>query len=256
MKQLKRSTWILLVLAMMLVVSLLSAAGGAKLGSRYARNIQCCDMPRYRNIWLSVREELGFATFYSQIGQDKWVLEKVFPGVKDGFFLDVGSADGTRLSNTKALEERGWTGLCIDPFPTNMQGRSCQMVKEVVFSKAGVRMTFQASGDVGGITDTLGLWKGRAMQAPSVELTTTTLRDILERNKAPRYIHFISLDIEGAELEALKGFPFDTHKVGAFAIEHNFEEPKRTQIHELLRQQGYKHAHAWEQDDFFVPEGG
>jgi FkbM family methyltransferase len=238
---------------LLVVVALASGFAGAKIGKQYERNRACCQTPRGRNIWLSIRETLGLVTFPSQIGQDKWVLETVFPDVKDGFFVDVGSADGTLLSNTKALERKGWRGICIDPFPTNMEGRTCQMLKEVVFSEAGKRVRFQASGEIGGITDTLGVWKERALNAPTVEFTTLTLGDILERTNAPRFIHFVSLDIEGAELEALKGFPFDRYKLGALAVEHNDEEPKRSEIARLMKSYGYRRSHSWQQDDFYLP---
>ena len=66
-------------------------------------------------------------------------------------------------------------------------------------------------------------------------------------------IHFVSLDIEGAELEALTAFPFETTRVGAWAIEHNLEEPKRTRIAELLRRHGYVRVHTYKQDDFYAP---
>lgn len=242
--------------ALLVLVAFGSGYVGLKLGRLYERNRLCCETPRARNLSLAWREMLGLTRFYSQIGQDRWVLETVFPDVKDGFFLDVGSADGTLLSNSRALEERGWSGICIDPFPKNMAGRTCQMLKEVVFSESGKRVKFQASGDVGGVAETLGRWKGEAMGAPTVEFTTVTLRDVLERTRAPRLIHFISLDIEGAELEALKGFPFDRHKIGALAVEHNDEEPKRTQIEELMRRHGYRRVHSWFQDDFYLPERG
>jgi FkbM family methyltransferase len=244
----------LLAIAMLILVAWASASVGIKVGRQYERNRMCCETPRARNLSVAWRETLGLAKFYSQIGQDKWVLETVFPGVKDGFFLDVGSGDGTSLSNTKALEERGWRGLCIDPFPKNMQDRSCQMLKEVVFSETGKRVRFQASGDVGGVADTLGRWKGEALGSASVELTTVTLGDILERTKAPPFIHFVSLDIEGAELEALKGFPFDKYKIGAMAVEHNEEEPKRTEIETLMTRHGYRKVHSWYQDDFYLPQ--
>jgi FkbM family methyltransferase len=182
------------------------------------------------------------------------VLETVFPEVTNGFFLDVGSADGTYLSNTKALEQKGWKGICIDPFPTNMQGRTCTMLKEVVFSEVGKLVRFQAHGDLGGVADTLGVYKDRAMKAPTVEFRTTTLREILERTKAPPLIHFMSLDIEGAELEALEGFPFDKYRIGALAVEHNDEEPKRSEIAALMKSHGYRRSHTWYQDDFYVPE--
>ena len=40
------------------------------------------------------------------------------------------------------------------------------MLKEVVFSEAGRRMTFHVSGEIGGINETLGVWKDRALKGP------------------------------------------------------------------------------------------
>jgi len=112
---------------------------------------------------------------------------------------------------------------------------------------------FVAAGAIGGIIDTLGRWKGMPKGAPIAEFTTVTLGDILERAQAPRFIHFVSMDIEGGELEAIKGFPFDKYQIGALMVEHNFEELKRTQISELLKSHGYKRVHTWMELDFYVP---
>ena len=87
---------------------------------------------------------------------------------------------------------------------------------------------------------------------PTVELTTTTLGDILERAHAPEYIHYMSLDIEGAELKALQGLPLDKYTFGALNIEHNDEEPKRSDILALLTRHGYTRTHTWFQDDYYV----
>ena len=248
----KLSKAALSTIAMLLVaVALSSGFVGVKLGRQYERNGVWL-IPRYQKIVLSAKETLGLATFHSQIGQDKWVSEAVFPDLKNGFFLDVGSADGTIDSNTKALEQKGWTGICIDPFPRNMQDRTCQMFKEVVFSQAGKVVKFRAAGELGGIEDTLGTWEDVARKAQSVEFTTVTLGDILERAKAPSFIHFVSLDIEGAEFEALKGFPFDKYQIGALDVEHNYEEPKRSNIEALMKSHGYKRVRTWYQDDFYV----
>jgi len=173
--------------------------------------------------------------------------------VRDGYFVDVGSADGVIESNTKALEEHGWKGICVDPFPTNMQGRTCTMMKNVVSSVSGQTVRFHPSGLLGGIAGTLGKWKDVAESAPAVEFSTVTLAEILGRNRAPAFIHFMSLDIEGAELEALKGIPFDKYRFGAMAIEHNDEEPKRTEILKFLEERGYRRSHTYQQDDFYVP---
>jgi FkbM family methyltransferase len=236
-------------------VALGSGYVGAKLGSQSQFNALCCQIdPTSRRLVVSAKEKLGLAIFYADNGQDKWVSEAVFPGVKNGFFLDVGSGDGTYISATKALEQKGWTGLCIDPFPRNMQDRSCQIVKEVVSNEAGQQVKFWRGKDWGGIEDTLGTEaKAVIHEAPFVELNTVTLGDILERAKAPRFINFVSMDIEGGELNALKGFPFDKYQMGALAVEHNYEEPKRSEIKELMKSHGYTRVHIWNHDDFYLP---
>ena len=230
---------------------LASASAGWTLGRELLANEWCCELPRSHNWQVSVGEILHLVRFYSQSGQDKWVLEVAFPDVRHGFFLDVGSADGIEDSNSKALEEHGWTGVCVDPFPTHMQTRTCRVFTEVVSDAAGKRVRFRASGQLGGIESSLGRWRDRAEQGPVVEFTTVTLADIVERAHAPRFIHYVSLDIEGAEYDALLGFPFDRYTVGILDVEHNYEEPKRARIAALMAARGYRLVRSWLQDDFY-----
>ena len=87
-------------------------------------------------------------------------------------------------------------------------------------------------------------------------MTTVTLDDMLARARAPSYIHYMSLDIEGAELEALRGLSLDRYTIGALVIEHNYELSKQTEIHKLLSNDGYIRTHSWRQDDFYVRQAG
>ena len=41
--------------------------------------------------------------------------------------------------------------------------------------------------------------------------------------------------------------------LGALALEHNYEEPKRTQLVEFLAARGYRRTHSYRQDDFYAP---
>jgi FkbM family methyltransferase len=248
-----RLPWVLFVLVLGTAVGLAVATFDEPFAQRFRENAACCQMPAWRNTVVSAREVLGLATYPSQSGQDKWVLDAMFPGETAGYFLDVGSGDGFEHSNTWALEQRGWSGICVDPFPSGMEGRRCRVFEDVVWSSAGREMTFHTADGVGGLADTLDRWKEEAVKAPTVRLKTVTLADILARARAPAFIHFVSLDIEGAELEALKAFPFDRHRVGAIVVEHNYEEPKRVQIVELLWRRGYERVHTYYQDDFFAP---
>jgi len=245
-----RITAVLLVV-MVVVLAVIAQRTGAV--ERFVENRRCCQLSPVRSAQVALAELAGDTEYPSEIGQDKWVLEKVFPGVRDGYFVDVGSGHGTIGSNSLALERRGWKGICIDPFPVHMEGRSCELFKEVVFSEAGRTMDFHTAGGLGGVADTLGAWSTKASQAPVVKMTTVTMGDILKRASAPSFINYISMDIEGAELEALKAFPFDQYRVGSWTIEHNREEPKRSQIVALLESHGYRRVHEWQQDDFFVP---
>jgi len=52
---------------------------------------------------------------YSQNKEEEVIL-KYFNG-QTGSFLDCGSNDGVTFSNTRALAERGWKGVLIEPSP-------------------------------------------------------------------------------------------------------------------------------------------
>lgn len=219
-----------------------------------SKGIDFWHMPRIEKLLWSLSEAVGLEEFHSDYGQDKWIARFLFPDVEDGYFVDVGSGDGVVSSNTKALEDLGWKGICVDPFPTNMEPRNCRLFKEVVYGVAGKKVCFRDAGFLGGIDDHMGLteeWPG-VKKARIVEFTTVTLDDILVRADAPEFIHYMSIDIEGAELEALKGFPFSKYKVGAFTIEHNLEEPKRSQIRSLLENKGYRFVLSLFRDDCYV----
>ena len=55
--------------------------------------------------------------YYSQCGQDKWLLENVFQGKESGIFVDIGAHDGVSFSNTLRMEQIGWCGVAIEPMP-------------------------------------------------------------------------------------------------------------------------------------------
>jgi len=197
-------------------------------------------------------QDIGIVKFRAESCQDRWIALEVYPGLRKGYFVDVGSGDGELHSNTKVLEDLGWEGVCIDPFPTNMAGRRCTLFTAPVYSVSGKRVRFHTAGVIGGIEESLGRWKGQAERARVVELETRTLTELLAEAKAPRFIHYMSMDIEGAELEALKGLDFSRYRIGALTIEHNFEEPKRGAILAFLESKGYRRERSVDQDDFYV----
>jgi FkbM family methyltransferase len=133
-----------------------------------------------------------------------------------------------------------------------MQSRTCQVFRQPVFSESGKKVEFRAAGVLGGIDSTLGKHRDQVSAAPMAEFVTATLDEILEKAKAPKWIDYMNIDVEGAEYEVLRGFSLDRYSVGAFTIEHNYEVEKRDLIRKLLEAKGYVRVRSWEVDDWYV----
>ena len=241
-------------LAIVLAVLLAMGAAYVYLEMHFAYRAPGFPLAATPSLTLEFKEALGWQQFHSQFGQDKWIMACVFPGVRDGYYVDIGCGDGVIDSNSKALEDLGWKGIGVDPFPVNWEGRKGSLFREVVFSKKGETVQFRKAGFIGGIDHLIDAHRQRSAQSPVVEFTTTTIADILERAAAPLFIHYVSLDVEGAELDVLRAFPFAKHRVGAWTIEHNGEEPKRSQVRELLARHGYQLERQQLVDDWYVAE--
>ena len=67
---------------------------------------------KYPFIWENWRLKPKYKS-YSQVGQDKWVLNQ-FSSCFKGDFLDIGCQLPRSINNTLLLEESGWNGISID----------------------------------------------------------------------------------------------------------------------------------------------
>jgi FkbM family methyltransferase len=231
---------------------LLAFYGGVRYGFRYARVADVCGTPRRDGVRRALDKLVGCEKTYSQFGQDLWVMHAVLPGKRDGFYVDVGSADGEVFSNSKLLDDLGWKGVCVDPFPRNMTRRTCQVFKQPVSSESGKRVQFLSAGDFGGIVPDPSVYKDKIRGSKGVELVTITLDEILDKSHAPAFIDYMSIDVEGAEYDALKGLSVERHRIGCFTVEHNFEPPKREQVHAWMTAHGYILAESRGVDDWYV----
>jgi hypothetical protein len=67
---------------------------------------------------------------------------------------------------------------------------------------------------------------------------TITLTDLLNLYNAPNKIDYISIDVEGSELEVLAGFDFSQYDVKMFSIEYESKE-NREQINLTMSKNNY-----------------
>ena len=159
----------------------------------------------------------------SQAGQDAWIFGEVFNEKTRGYFLDIGAHDGITISNTYFLERRyRWSGLCVEANPSTFellrQNRSSTCLNvcldlqrgEVEFAVRDV-----LSGVVGENLDN----RSPAANASVIRLKTVPLVELLEEQRSPTVIDYLSIDVEGAEERVLDTFDFDRYRFNCITIE-------------------------------------
>ena len=194
----------------------------------------------------------------SQLNQDMWALEQC-SCKKNGYYIDIGSADGQNISNTAVMDNKfGWKGLCVDIQPKNMENRTCSVEKSVLYDKSGEIVKFKKteSDELSGITTHLKAWPDATKKGEEVSYETKSAQDIFNKHNVPRHVDFLDMDVEGAELKILQGMvkdgTFSKHCFANITIEHNWVEPERSDIRSLLEKQGYKYAGSEKFDDRYI----
>lgn len=196
----------------------------------------------------------------SQLGQDLWVLEQL-GWKRGGYFVEFGATDGVLLSNTWLLEKHfDWHGICAEPNPAFFErlerNRRCELSRACIFRTSGEQFSFVLADAYGGILEFakddshLDKREAYASVGSVMEVTTTSLMDLLDQKQAPQQIDYLSIDTEGSELAVLEGIDWDLYAFRCITVEHNYTA-QREEIAALLKGQGYERQEAqW--DDWYM----
>ncbi len=183
--------------------------------------------------------------YFSQFGQDYWLLNHMFPDLREGFFVDVGAYHMTNgyMSNTLALErQRNWTGLLIEPnvgLCGPLESRNARLVNSVVSGRShSLRFQF---GDRG--------CNSKIVASGGSPVATETLTQILDRENVPSLIELLSVDVEGHELDVLSGIDFRRYHFACLIVEAN---GRKKDITALLDREGYRFIGQLGVDLFFT----
>jgi len=186
---------------------------------------------------------------FSQLGQDVEVL-RFYNNKKNGFFIEIGASDGIEISNTYLLEkDYDWKGICVEPIPYRFEAliknrTISHCSNNAVYRESGLELVFDicVGGDgLSGISEHIDCHKNQVdANKQQITVNTISFNDLLQKYNAPLFIDYLSLDTEGSELEILKSVDLQKYTFGLIDVEHNFVEPRRTQIRELLTLNGYE----------------
>jgi len=188
--------------------------------------------------------------FKAQHNEDVFLYE-LLGGQREGFFVEAGAFDGYFVSNTYAFEALGWTGLLVEAIESRARDAASLRTRSRVAAKAlggpghpefiefGVNNTDRNGGQL--TSRPVGLAAPGATSDNTDELTrvrvpVATLDEELAFHDGS--IDAVFLDIEGTELEALRGLDLENRRPRVMIIEdHTYKHG--SELGAYLHERGY-----------------
>jgi heptosyltransferase II len=147
---------------------------------------------------------------YAQNFEDV-LLRRALHDVKNGFYVDCGAQDPKLDSVTKHFYDAGWRGINIEPHPKYFAALQRERPRDINVSKAlssapGVAAFYFV--DDSGLSSldqrTLSLASTHKLKSYSAQVELVRLDSILDKHGV-QDIHFLKVDVEGAERDVLEG---------------------------------------------------
>lgn len=156
--------------------------------------------------------------------------ELIAAGVTAGKFLDIGAFDGKTFSNTLALAELGWSGVCIEPCPIafaallklHNANDKIKLYNVAVGAMGGLSMFSSSNGDA---VSTLSAahrnkWEGAVNFSRAFWTNTISIQNLL--TAVGTDFDFINLDVEGTNMALFNCLPFEKFtKLRCICVEHD-----------------------------------
>ena len=179
--------------------------------------------------------------FYHDLYNDLFYKDIIFPGKKDGYYVEVGALDGLRMSQSFLFEHMGWDGIIVEPNPVwkdlLQSQRNCNISTNAVSSKNGTAVFecreieafsgLKSSINESRTSDIVG----------EFDVETITLVGLLDKFNAPDLIDWVSIDTEGAEIDILTQFFLENTKYKINLL--NFETLDLPAAAEIMKNQPY-----------------
>jgi FkbM family methyltransferase len=181
--------------------------------------------------------------------------EEFFSTTPAGFFVDVGANEPKDGSQTWALEQRGWNGVLVEPQP-DLADRLRRERRAIVFAvacsspqNAGKTLTLYLAGIQSSLKP--DFYAAGMQRAGTCEVPTMTLDRVLQDAGAPRAVDFVSIDVEGHDIEVLDGFTLSRWRPRLLLIE---DVVQNLRLHRYLTERGYRWFRRTGINSWYVPE--
>ena len=163
-------------------------------------------------------------TSYAQNLEDV-MLWRALGHIENGFYIDIGAQHPVTDSVSKAFYERGWRGIHVEPVKEYAdllrQDRPDEVVIEASVSDGHGSTTLYDLPGTGLSTlspEVADLHRDSGRNSVQRRVPTLTLDDLFSFGHSAE-IHWLKIDVEGAELEVLRGWKTSTARPWIVCVE-------------------------------------
>ena len=177
---------------------------------------------------------------YSQGAEEQEILRAV--GDKIGSFLDIGAYDPKVFSNTRALFERGWKGVMVEPSPYRMPSlieeygndERITLIQAAVGDGSLLKMWMTPDALSTSNEESHKLWATAGGFKGIALVPTVTLAQIWNQFGG---FDFVNIDAEGESASIFLEYLRSPARPRCFCVEHDGRE---VEIAEAAGKKGYK----------------
>ena len=159
------------------------------------------------------------------------LVNHFFKNQKKGIYIDIGCYHPIQGSNTYLLFKKGWNGINIDLDQGSIDlfnhFRKNDYNKKIAISDKKGQLTLYSHHDRSAV-QSVSIENSKRMSQEGLEayqIECDMLNSVIEESQFKnKKIDFLSIDIEGHELTALKNFDFEKYDPSLVVIEYNDPE--------------------------------
>ncbi len=204
----------------------------------------CCDPP-----------EPDYTRLDSLNCRESRLVWEFFKRQNKGVFVEVGANHPTEQNQTWFLEQQGWSGVLVEPNPA-----LCELLRQQRPSSRVIQAAACGPEQTGEADLHLALCDAHsrinadpdcALAGKTVRVPMRTLDSILHEASI-QHIDFLSVDVEGMEVEVLRGLSLSRFQPALILVEDFFYNHTK---HRFIRRLGYKLVRRTGYNNWYVPDG-
>jgi FkbM family methyltransferase len=204
-----------------------------------------------RRMWHFLAWDPWVNRSWSQEGEDI-LLDRIFGGKKNGFYVDVGAHHPMRFSNTYFFYRKGWSGINIDAMPGSMKEFEKYRRRDInlelgvahqesildyyVFNEPALN-SFSIK-----TVEERNLLENNYHVIKIIKIKVKPLHEILAYHLKSRKIDFLNVDVEGFDLNVLQSNDWSKYRprfVLAEILGTSLYNINQDKVVQFMREQGY-----------------